>query len=191
MLGVVWSRTGAAATVCASPLLFNVFFAAVLYIALERFSRNADIFGDLVHLDESPKGMGPETALDIVMRAVWGMLYADDACIVSRSPQGIAKMMLVFAEVFGVCGLTVSEKKTKVMTMPLPRAPVEKMRIEASGQRYNQTDSFAYLGGTVSETPGVSAEISRRTRACWMRVKKYAVHCTTVPPYRLTSRPGW
>ena len=69
-----------------SPLLFNVFFAAVLHIALERFSRNADILGDLVHLDESPKGMGPETALDVVMRAMWGMLYADDACIVSRSP---------------------------------------------------------------------------------------------------------
>ena len=53
-----------------SPLLFNVFFAAVLHIALERFSRNADILGDLVHLDESPKGMGPETAQDVVMRAV-------------------------------------------------------------------------------------------------------------------------
>ena len=59
MLGVVGSRTGAAARVCAFPLLFNVFFAAVLHIALERFSRNADILGDLVHLDESPEGMGP------------------------------------------------------------------------------------------------------------------------------------
>ena len=49
-----------------SPLLFNVFFAAALHIALERFSRNADILGDLMHLDESPKGMGPETALDAV-----------------------------------------------------------------------------------------------------------------------------
>ena len=48
-----------------SPLLFNILFAAVLLIALERFSRNADILGDLVHLDESPKGMGPETALDV------------------------------------------------------------------------------------------------------------------------------
>ena len=104
------------------PLLFNVFFAAVLHIALERFSRNADILGDLVHLDESPKGMEPETALNIVMRAVWGMLYADDACLVSRSPQGIAKMMSVSVEVFGACGLTVSEKKTEVMTMPPPRA---------------------------------------------------------------------
>ena len=69
--------------VLSSPLLFNIFFAAVLLIALQRFSRNADILADLVHLDESPKDMGPKTALDAVMRSVWGMLYADDACVVS------------------------------------------------------------------------------------------------------------
>ena len=63
---------------------------------------------DLVHLDEPPKGMGPETVLDVVMRAVWCMLYADDACIVSRLRQDIAKIISVFVEVFGACGLTVS-----------------------------------------------------------------------------------
>ena len=30
--------------------------------------------------------------MDYVRRAVWGMLYADDACIVSRSQQGLAKI---------------------------------------------------------------------------------------------------
>ena len=75
-------------------------------------------------------------------------------------------MMSVFVEVFGACGLTVSEKKTEVMTMPTPRATVKKMRTEAAGQRYDQTNSFVYLGGTVSETPDVFAEISRRTQAC-------------------------
>ena len=37
--------------------------------------------------------------MEYVHRAVWGMLYADDACIVSRSPQGLAKMMEVIVEV--------------------------------------------------------------------------------------------
>ena len=37
--------------------------------------------------------------MDYVHRAVWGMLYADDACIVSRSPQGLAKIMEVIVEV--------------------------------------------------------------------------------------------
>ena len=43
--------------------------------------------------------MGSEPAIDYVRSAVWGMLYADKACIVSRSPQGLAKMMEVIAEI--------------------------------------------------------------------------------------------
>ena len=39
--------------------------------------------------------MGPEPALDYGRRAVLGMLYADDACIVSRSPQGLTKRIEV------------------------------------------------------------------------------------------------
>ena len=30
---------------------------------------------------------------------MWGMLYVDDACIVSRSPQGLAKMMEVIVKI--------------------------------------------------------------------------------------------
>ena len=38
--------------------------------------------------------------MDHVRRAVWGMLYADDVSrIVSRSPQGFAKMMEAIVEV--------------------------------------------------------------------------------------------
>ena len=51
--------------------------------------------------------------MDYVRRAVWGMLYADDACIVSRSPQGLAKMMEVIVEVCRAFALTVSVKKTE------------------------------------------------------------------------------
>ena len=83
-----------------SPLLFNIFFAAVLTVVLQRFSEEAVILAELVHLKEPPTSMGPQPAMDyVVRRAVWGMLYADDACIVSRSPQGLTKMMEVIVEV--------------------------------------------------------------------------------------------
>ena len=47
-----------------------------------------------------------------------------------------------------------------------------------------------YLRGIVSETPDVSTEISRWTRACWMRVKKYAVQLYDRPtvPLDLKAR---
>ena len=87
-----------------SPLLFNIFFVAMLNVVLQRFSEEPAILAELVHLKEPSTSMGPEPAMDYVRRAVWGMLYADDACIVSRSPQGLDKMMKVIVEVCRVLG---------------------------------------------------------------------------------------
>ena len=50
--------------------------------------------------------------MDYVRRAVWGMVYADDACIVSRLPQGLAKMMEVIVEACRAFALTVLAKKS-------------------------------------------------------------------------------
>ena len=50
---------------------------------------------------------------------MWDILYADDACIVSRSPQGIAKMMEAIVEVCRAFALTVSVKKTDHMFSPV------------------------------------------------------------------------
>ena len=47
-----------------------------------------------------------------VCRAVWGMLYTVDACIVSRSQRGFNKMMGDFVEVERAFALTMSAKKT-------------------------------------------------------------------------------
>ena len=121
-----------------SPLLFNIFFAAVLNVVLQRFSEEPAILAELVHLKEPSTSMGPEPAMDYVRRAVWGMLYADDACIVSRSPQGLAKMMEVIVEVCRSFGLTVSAKKTETMCVPPPRTPRTMVRIEPAAQSTNR-----------------------------------------------------
>ena len=149
-----------------SLLLFNIFFAAVLTVVLQRFSEEPAILAERVHLKEPPTSMGPEPAMDYVRRAVWGMLYADDACIVSRSPQGLAKIMEVIIEVCRAFALTVSAKKTETMCMPPPHTPRTMVQIEAVGQTYKQVQSFTYLGGGWTEVPDTSVEIARRTSAC-------------------------
>ena len=151
-----------------SPLLFNIFFAAVLTVVLQRFSEEPAILAELVHLKESPT-----STMDNVRRAVWGMLYADDACIVPRLLQGLAKMMDVIVEFCRAFALTVSAKKTETMCMPPPRTPRTIVHVEAAGQTYKQVQSFSYLGGAVTEIPDMSVEIARRTRACWMRIRRY------------------
>lgn len=50
-------------------------------------------------------------------RPVWGMLFADDASIVSKSAEGLAKRMTVILTVFEAAALTVSEEKTKTMLL--------------------------------------------------------------------------
>ena len=157
-----------------SPLLLNTFFSAMLTFILQRFSEDTVILAELVHLNEPPTSMGPEPAMNYhVRRAVWGMLYADDACIVSRSPRGLAKMMEVIVEVCRASTLTASAKKTEAMRKPPPRKPRMKMRVEAAGRIYIHVQSFTYLRGTVTETLDTSVKTARQTRACWMDIRRY------------------
>ena len=82
-----------------SLLLLNVFFAVILLVAQEGFSKDASILANVIHLrEQQPSKVGPETALECLRRAILGMLYADDACIVSRSPRGLGRMMVILAK---------------------------------------------------------------------------------------------
>ena len=174
-----------------SPLLLNIFFAAILTVVLQRFSEEPAILAELVHLKEPPTSMGPELAMDYARRAVWGMLYADDACIVSRSPQGLAKMMEVILEVYRAFAMTVSAKKTETICMPPPRTPRTVVQIEAAGQAYKQVQPFTYLGGAVTKVPDMSVEIARRTRAAGCASGGTYGSSTTNRKSRSPSRPEW
>ena len=67
-----------------SSLLFKIFFATATEVVLVRFSEDDTILKDLVYLEDEA-GVGAGTPLKRARRAVWGMLYADDAGVVSRS----------------------------------------------------------------------------------------------------------
>ena len=162
-----------------SPLLFNIFFAAVIIVVLQRFAEDPLIVSDLVYLDDAPMGEDgrprEERTLERVRRAVWGMLYADDAGVVSTSPRGLARMMDVIVVACQEFGLTVSEKKTEAMHLwSHPNIASNALQIEAAGQRYRQTTEFVYLGGAISESADLDTEIKRRIGAAWAGVRKYS-----------------
>ena len=70
------------------------------------------------------------------------MLYADDAGVVSRSPEQLRKMMGVIVV-------------TKIMCLHAKGVPESTaiFNVEAAGQVYNQTNEFVYLGGTSTTMP--------------------------------------
>ena len=162
-----------------SPLLFNIVFAAVIMVVLQRFAEDPLIVSDLVNLDDTPKGEDgrprKEGTLEMVRRAVWGMLYADDAGVVSTLPRGLTRMMGVIVVTCQEFGLTVSEKKTEAMHLwSHTHTASNALRIEAAGKRYKQTTEFVYLGGAISESSDLDIEIKHRIGAAWASVRKYS-----------------
>ena len=134
-----------------APLLFNIFFAAVINVA-------KDIMDALVHLRKKREagGRGEATGGESVLATpLWGMLYADDAGVVSGSPAQLRKMMEVIMVVCAAFGLTVSEAKTEIMCLCAKWMPdsTATISVEAAGQVYNQTNEFVYFGETSTITP--------------------------------------
>ena len=129
-----------------SPLFFNI-LAAVTHAVVVRFSEDPDIMRNLDNLEEDlENAAGVSTdLLALVRRAVWGMLYADDAGVVSRSAEGLAKMMTVIVTVFEAASLTVSENTETMLLRTPDQAPcASPLVIEAAGQRYRPV-SYTHL----------------------------------------------
>ena len=163
-----------------TPLLFNIFFAAVINVASTRFKADKGIMNALVHLRKKREagGRGEATAGESVLATpLWGMLYADDAGVVSRSPEQLRKMVGVIVVVCAAFGLTVSEAKTEIMCLRAKGMPesTATFSVEAAGQVYNQTNEFVYLGGNVNHNADLSIEVDRRIRNAWCSFRKYTL----------------
>ena len=133
-----------------SPLKFNI-FAAVIIVVLQRSAADPLTISDLMYLDGAPKGEEDrpreKEPLEMVRRAVLGMLYEGDTGVVSTSPRDLPRMMTVIVVV--ACqefGLTVSEKKTEAMYLwSDPSTASHTLQIEAAGQRRKQKPSLCIL----------------------------------------------
>ena len=149
-------------------------------MASTRFKADKGIMDDLVHLTKKrgAEGRGEATAGESVLATpLWGMLYADDAGGVSRSPEQPRKTMEVIVVVCAAFGLTVSEAKTEIMCSRAKRMPesTATFSVGAAGQLYNQTNEFIYLGGNVNHNADLSIEVDRRIRNAWCSFQKYTL----------------
>ena len=138
-----------------ASLLFDIFFAAVINVGDTRFKVDKDIMEALVHLrkKKGTGGGGKATAGETVLATLlWGMLYADDAGVVSQSPEKLRKMRGVIVVVYAAFGLAVSEAKTEIVCLCTKGVSESTaiFSVEAAGQVYNQTDEFVYLRGNVN-----------------------------------------
>ena len=108
------------------------------------------------------------------VQRLWGMPYADDAGIVSRSSEGLERMMMVIVTACSAFGLTVSEAKTEIVCLQTKSGGKVSFTINVAGQVYKQTIEFVFLGGAITADRNLIIEISRRLQralACFQRYK--------------------
>ena len=161
-----------------APLLFNMFFTAVLRVAEKRILADAAITDNMVQLQrkekDEKKGTSRTGKVDGrrgkeggKVQRVWGMLYADDAGIVSRSSERLERMTTVIVTACSSFGLTVSEANTEIVCLQTKGGGKVSFTINAAGQVHKQTIEFVYLGGAITADRGLSFEITRRLQRTW------------------------
>ena len=62
-----------------APLLFNIFFTAVINVPSTRFKADKGITDALVHLRKKRGAGGTTVGESVLATPLWGVLYADDA----------------------------------------------------------------------------------------------------------------
>ena len=113
-----------------------------------RLSEGPDILRGLVHLEEDFGEVGLEVQpLACVRRSVCGMLYSDDAGIVSKSTDCLANMTVV-VNVFDSAGLTAPETETettllRAINKVLPAPPLV---VNAAANGIYADDAFSVPG---------------------------------------------
>ena len=178
-----------------APLLFNMFFTAVLRVAEKRFLADAAIT-DMLQLqrkEEGKKGTSRTGKVDgrragkegDEVQRLWGMLYADDAGIISRSSEGLERMMTVIVTACSSFGLTVSEAKTEIMCLETKGGGKASFTINAAGRVYKQTIEFVYSGGAITSDRDLNIEITRRLQRAWACFQGYKMEIYDRPGVRL------
>ena len=119
------------------------------------------------------------------VQRLWGMLYANDAGIVSRSSEGLKRMMTVIVTACSSFGLlTGSEAKTEKMCLETNSGGKVPFTINAAGQVYKQTIQFVYLGGAITSDRDLSIEITWRLQRAWACFQPYKMEIYDRPGVR-------
>ena len=155
-----------------AALLFNMFFTAVLRVAEKRFLADPATTDNGVQVQRKEEGekkgtsrtgkvdarRGEETE---EVQILWGMLYADDAGIVSRSSKGLERMMTVIVTACSSFGLTVSEAKTEIMCQETKGGGKGVLHIKCSRPGIQKQSSFCTRAGLSPQTETLALKLRR------------------------------
>ena len=175
-----------------APLLFNIFFAAVINVASAGFKADKGIMDALVHLRKK-RGAGEVTVGESVPATpLWGMLYADDAGVVSQLPEQLRKMIGVIVVVCAAFGLTVSEAKTEIMCLRPEGMPESTaiFSVESAGRCTTRRTSLYTSGGTSTTMPTCPSRLTGAYATRGAASGSTPSNCTTDRALPSSSKSG-
>ncbi|XP_063616513.1 uncharacterized protein LOC134789795 [Cydia splendana] len=127
------------------------------------------------------------------------IMYADDLCFVTESPEGMQQLMSSFDESCRRFGLKISVKKTEVMSLDV--VSQQALVVRHGEDQLKQMDKFRYLGSTLTSKCDLDAEINgcsfwqvRPQGPQLARLKlatKISVYMAVVLPNLLYSTETW
>jgi hypothetical protein len=142
---------------CIAPLLFNVFFGAIIAESRKRFGPLAGI---ALH---QRVAAGPKLGEFRVSE----VLFADDAELLATSSEGLQSMLNIFSKVCRMFGQTISASKTKVLIVGgIVKPCIEVFTVE--GVNIELVEEFKSLGTMQSSDGSIACELTKRSaRMCY------------------------
>ena len=141
-----------------APLLFNIFYAAMLLDAFKDSSTGIDLLyrtdGGIFNLQRL---RAKSKVISLLAR---DLLYADDCALAAHTLEDIQAITDTFAKAASRFGLTISIKKTEVLKQSSSNRNTGDVRI--NGALLKSVDTFCYLGSMMSSDATLDAEITHR-----------------------------
>ena len=149
-----------------SPLLFNIFFGAIIQEVMRRLKLKGvggitlkfKIGGNIFDLNELKR------KADIQNIRITDLLFADDAEFIANSQEELQCMVDVFVEVSEVFGQELAIKKTEVMVVSREDGVNQNVNIMVRGIPLKVVKTFKYLGSTENSVANMSNEVEIRVQ---------------------------
>ena len=139
-----------------APTLFGIFFSMLLKYAFDNASEGIFLHtrstGKLFNLAQ----IKAKTKIWKVL--IREMLFADDAAVISHTEDILQELIDHFSSAWEKFGLTISLKKTEVMSQNVSTPPL----ITIDNKSLQVANRFSYLGSTINNNLSLDPEIDAR-----------------------------
>ena len=145
-----------------TPTLFSMVFAAMLHDPSQekdddiqlRYRTDGGVF--------NLRRLKAKTKVKVKVATLRELLFADDCALNSNTEAEMQQCVNHFSRACDNFGFTISTRKTEVMHQPAPRKMYHEPHIFVNDEPLKATDSFTYLGSTLSREANIDVEVNNR-----------------------------